>query len=431
MIEARQPANERARQSALDDYNILDTGPEEAFDDLTQIASRVCGTPIALVSLVDKERQWFKSKVGIEAAETPRRIAFCSHAILEPNQILIVPDPHHDPRFVDNPLVTAEPKIRFYAGAPLVNPDGQALGTLCVIDREPRSLDAHQLETLRALARQVIGQMELRKKCMELRELAGGLEQNKRELERRNAEINSFYHTLAHELKTPLAAAREFVAIVMDQIAGPVTADQREYLETARTCCDQIKSHIDDLLDMTRLETGKLALEQRHGSISQTIALALAATRSSAEQKEIVIRERIAANLPPVWADERRIAQVLSNLLGNAIKFTPSGGEIVVSARLAADGAFVRVDVFDNGVGIEAHHRERIFDRLYQVRDDDATIKGGLGIGLSLCREIVKLHGGAIMVDSEPGRGSTFSFTVPALKQSTLSSCLDQREAIP
>lgn len=264
-----------------------------------------------------------------------------------------------------------------------------------------------------------------------MRELAGGLERNKNELEQRNAEINTFYHTLAHELKTPLTAAREFVSIVMDQIAGPVSEEQHEYLGTAKICCDQIKIHIDDLLDMTRLETGKLALEQQHGSISQTIALALAATRSAAEQKDIVMRERVAANLPPVWVDERRIAQVLGNLIGNAIKFTPSGGEVVVSARLASDEAFVLVDVCDNGVGIEAHHRERIFDRLYQVRDDDATIKGGLGIGLSLCREIVRLHGGSIGVDSEPGRGSTFSFTLPALKPPAASSSLIQREAIP
>lgn len=428
MIEAKLAANEHERQIALDQYDILDTDPEAAFDDLTQIASRVCGTPIALVSLVDRERQWFKSKVGIDATETPRRVAFCSHAILDPTNVLIVPDPHDDIRFADNPLVTSEPKIRFYAGAPLVNPGGQALGTLCVIDRQPRNLDTHQIETLRALARQVIGQMELHKKYIELRELASGLERNKNELERRNSEINTFYHTLAHELKTPLTAVREFVSIVMDQIAGPISDVQHEYLGTAKVCCDQIRTHIDDLLDMTRLETGKLALEQRCGSIAQVISLVVTASRSTAKEKQLVIREQVPSGLPPVFIDERRIAQALANLIGNAIKFTPPGGEIVVSARHAQDEGSVTVTVADTGVGIEPHHLERIFDRLYQVRSDDATIRGGLGIGLSLCREIVRLHGRSIVVESAPGKGSNFTFSVPVINEPKGSSPRQQRE---
>lgn len=417
MIEAQKPANEQERQSALDLYSILDTSSEEAFDDLTQIASRVCRTPIALVSLVDKERQWFKSKVGIDATETPRRVAFCAHAILEPTSVLVVPDPRDDIRFADNPLVTSEPKIRFYAGAPLVDPDGHALGTLCVIDRQPRQLDNDQIETLRALARQVIGQMELRKKYFELRELAAGLERSKNELERRNAEINSFYHTLAHELKTPLTAVREFVSIVMDRIAGPIGEEQHQYLATAKVCCDQIRTHIDDLLDMTRLETGKLALEPRRSSIARTISLVVASTLSTATEQQLSLSEQMLSELPPVLIDERRIAQVLANLIGNAIKFTPPGGHIVVSAQYVPNENVVKVAVSDTGVGIEPQHRERIFDRLYQVKTDDATIKGGLGIGLSLCREIVRLHGGSIDVESEPGKGAKFIFSVPVVNE--------------
>ncbi|MDH3444936.1 MAG: GAF domain-containing sensor histidine kinase [Deltaproteobacteria bacterium] len=424
MIEANKPANEGERLSALDAYQILDTDPEQAFDDLTEIASRICGTPIALVSLVDQERQWFKSKVGLEAAETPRRVAFCSHAILEPDKLLIVPDPHRDIRFADNPLVTSAPKIRFYAGAPLVNPEGQALGTLCVIDREPRNLEPHQIDTLRALARQVIGQMELRKKYIELRELALDLESNKHELERRNTEISTFYHTLAHELKTPLTAVREFVSIVMDQIAGPVTKDQREYLGTAKICCDQIKTHIDDLLDVTRLETGKLALDQKISAMVRIIELVVSSTLSAARDKQLVLRKQVPSDLPPVLVDERRIAQVLTNLVSNAIKFTPPRGEIVVSARHDCEEDVIVVEVSDTGVGIEAQHCERIFDRLYQVKKDDAAIKGGLGIGLSLCREIVKLHGGSITVESELEKGSRFIFSLPVAAACKSSSTI-------
>lgn len=160
------PKNEARRLKVLWEYQILDTVPEALFDDLTELAALICEAPIALISLVDSERQWFKAKVGITLNETSRDVSFCAHAINQPD-LFIIPDATQDPRFAKNPLVVAEPRIRFYAGAPLVTADNHALGTLCVIDKVPRELKAEQKSALRLLARIVVSQLELRRRSLE------------------------------------------------------------------------------------------------------------------------------------------------------------------------------------------------------------------------------------------------------------------------
>jgi GAF domain-containing protein len=169
MIKAPLFKNEKERLATLERYRILDTPPEKAFDEITWLVAYICETPIAYISIVDKERQWFKSKVGLTAEQTPRDIAFCAHAILE-THTMIVSDALTDERFSDNPLVLEDPKIRFYAGTPLVSPEGFPLGTLCAVDRQPRTLNPRQLEALGALATQAESLLEYRRISLELRE---------------------------------------------------------------------------------------------------------------------------------------------------------------------------------------------------------------------------------------------------------------------
>jgi len=161
-MKARKPDNEIARLQALRAYDVLDTPPEQACDDLVQLAASICDTPIALISLVDSERLWSKARVGVDIGETSRDTSFCAHALLAPHELLVVPDATKDERFSDNPLVKDEPCIRFYAGAPLLTRQSEVIGTLCVMDTHPRQLDASQISNLKILARQVMAQLELR-----------------------------------------------------------------------------------------------------------------------------------------------------------------------------------------------------------------------------------------------------------------------------
>jgi GAF domain-containing protein len=190
------PANEEGRIAALQKYAILDSEPEQGFDDLTMLASHICRTPIALISLIDESRQWFKSRVGVAVSETPRDLAFCATAILS-SEVMIVPDTLKDERFRNHPMVVSEPNIRFYAGAPLITEEGFALGTLCVVDRKPREFSPEQKEALKALSRLVLAQLEFRRNLILLRE---ALNDRTKEEHERQKELRKLQETLVRVL---------------------------------------------------------------------------------------------------------------------------------------------------------------------------------------------------------------------------------------
>ncbi|MDB5240567.1 MAG: histidine kinase [Spirosoma sp.] len=237
MKPAPLPENESGRLKALAEYQILDTLPEEVYDDITRIASEIMGTPIALLNLVDKDRQWTKSNYGLEVTNTPRELSFCPHAILNPYEVMIVEDARYDERFHDNPLTTGDPKVVFYAGVPIVNDDGFAMGALCVIDSRPRNMPENKLLALQALAKSVQTHFELRKKKLELERIHQELSEY--------SDTNASYTSTLYDRAKPLLES--ILANVQTLIESGARNDQATYLQSLRESAISLKGKIESV----------------------------------------------------------------------------------------------------------------------------------------------------------------------------------------
>ncbi|MDF2179460.1 ATP-binding protein [Aliiglaciecola sp. CAU 1673] len=395
MPAAPFPADELDRLQALLDYEVLDTEAEQSFDDLTNLASHLCDTSIALVSLIDTTRQWFKAKAGLEACETGRDIAFCAHAILQ-RDIFEIPDAKADPRFAENPLVTGPPFIRYYAGAPLVTPQGYAIGTLCVIDTRPKSLLRSQKEGLQILARAVVSQLELRKSL----DRQAKLSQFKMD----------FFSNMSHELRTPLNAILALSQLMQEQIVGasPNLDQLFQNLKTIEFSGERLLNQINNVLDISKLEAGKMRLVERDFDFRTTFTHVYDMLAPQAKAKQLDYRLHIDHALPPfLYMDEDKAIQILTNLLSNAVKFTLPGKQ--VSTYIQKKDDWLEIMVRDQGIGIAPDYQKRLFHRFEQVAEQ----KGGTGLGLAICKSLAELMGGEIFVTSEQGKGSLFKVRLP------------------
>jgi signal transduction histidine kinase len=404
MQTAELPADEAERLAALRRYAVLDTTAEAAFDEVTQLASVLCGTPIALVSLIDAERQWFKARVGLDATETSRDVAFCTHAILQ-SGVFEVPDAALDLRFADNPLVTADPRIRFYAGAPLIDPDGHALGTLCVIDRVPRRLTETQRFTLGVLGRQVMMQLELRRRVVELARTGLELESAR---DRALAGVRAkdvFLANMGHELRTPLTAILGYAELLRERLAGE--AEATEEVQAIARAGEHLVAVIDQILGLARLEQGEPEVCHEALDLAAVLAEVEATVRPLAQARGLELR-LVAPASAPLRSDPTKLRQIAFNLVSNAIKFTERGS---VELRLSVDGAGHTLAVTDTGIGIPADKLPLLFREFSRVHDD-ARYRG-TGLGLALSRRYARLLGGDLDVDSAPGRGSVFTLRLP------------------
>lgn len=396
MQSAPIPENEEQRLAELLSYDILDTEEEALFDEITALASQICESPIALISLVDPDRQWFKSKIGLDATETSRNIAFCAHAVLQ-DEVLEIPDTLKDERFHDNPLVTGSPHIRAYAGAPLITPSGVAIGTLCAISDKPGKLSAHQRQSLSTLSHSVVAHLELRRK--------------NRELERTNQFKSDFLSYVSHEVRTPLNAINTLSAMLeTEAMAGEMPAIFQQSLGHIRKSGERLLETVNSVLDIKQIEAKKMKLMLRPVSATDFFTHVFSLVRARAEERQIQFHSHIDDAIPSVIElDDTKFGQVALNILTNAIKYTHAHKQ--VRTQVFYRDGMLKLVVRDEGIGIAEEEQERLF-RPFE-RMENAAQFDGAGLGLMITKGIVELMNGDIRLTSKLHLGTTVTVSVP------------------
>ena len=399
MIFPDTPKDEFKRVEALKAYSILDTMPEPEYDDITFLASQICKTPISLISLLDNKRQWFKSHHGLDATETPKELAFCAHAINDKNNILIVPDSRKDKRFFDNPLVTENPHVIFYVGIPLVNKAGFPLGTLCVIDNNPNSLDEFQLKALKALSNQIISLFELRKKSVELEIKAA-------EVEAQNIVLEKFAGRAAHDIKSPLATIVMIADLIENQYYSHLNTEGMDLVRMIKSSAYSLSKIIDGILIYSQ-NTQVLSEDKEQISVH----LIIDAVIQLIDPNRVVKFKIIPETNYTIYTNKIAFEQIFLNLLVNAIKYNDKS-ETHISIVIEDLKEFVKFNILDNGPGIKKEDQQRIFGIFETTSNADKSGEKGTGIGLATVKSLVEGLGGTIGLFSEFGEGTNFEFTL-------------------
>lgn len=398
MTAPKIPENEAERLKELASYSILDTLPEADYDYLTAIASEICGTSVSLISLIDKDRQWFKSHHGLHASEFSRESAFCAHAINDPDRVFIVQDARIDKRFSDNPLVTGHPHVIFYAGVPLKSHQGLPLGTLCVIDKTPKQLSQSQIDSLKALSQQVMNLLELRRNKAQL-------EKTLRHLKQKNHELEQFALVAAHDIRSPLSNISSLAEILLSDYHPQLDKHGKQMLEMISSCSSKLKGLVEGLLEYSRSDR---VLEEEKSMLKIDALIN--------DLKDLFVIDHtccltLRSDLKQILVTKTAFHQIMINLIANAIKYNDK--KLTYIEIGIADGLDkYEFYVQDNGPGIAPEFHQQVFELFKVISASDKFGDSGNGVGLATVKKMVEAQGGSIYIDSDLGKGVRFTFTL-------------------
>ena len=410
------PADEQDRLDTLAKLAVLDAPRDPRFDRLTRLAAQLLEMPMCAISLMDCDRQFFLSEYHVGVRETARELAFCNHVVAS-GIPQIVPDATQDPRFSDNPLVTGEFQLRFYAGVPITDAEGTTLGSLCVLDRETHAegLSPEKLSILQDLAAVVVNEMTSRmiaeRAVLESdlrRQLAVELEDQRQEALATARFKSEFLANMSHEIRTPLNGVIGMAELLQDTV---LSDEQREYLETLLHSAESLLSIINDVLDISKIEAQQMHYEEVSFCLRHEIEHIAQVLAQKAAHKPVDVMVEIQPDFPTaVVGDPTRIAQIIFNLAGNAVKFTEQG---FVCLRLeSVDRDHVRITVQDSGIGMDAEQLARLFEKFTQADSSITRRYGGTGLGMAIVKQLVAAFNGEIAVDSVPGEGTTVTLSL-------------------
>lgn len=400
-------STEEARLQDLHAYGILDTPQEAAFDELVELASIIADTPISLLSLVDRDRQWFKSIKGLDATETPRQVSFCTHTIMQDGP-MVVEDATSDSRFQKNEYVTSNPHIRFYAGFPLVSHSGYKIGTLCVVDQQPRKLSDRQLRKLELIARQAERLLELHRTNRALAAVQQQQQKQQQVLETLLQNQHKLMTILAHDNRGPLSSLKHLLSFLTDPEMN--TEERNNLVAMIASQLNGMEQLYDSLVQWGKVSMLAGGSENEHQcqNVNAVITEVLEQHRVAAAIKR---NELVQTTIPGtgVAVSREGIAFVIRNLVSNAIKFT-SDGKVQVGGY--ADKSVYRITVTDTGTGMDQNRASTLFRN--KVNPGQGTLQEcGSGMGLMLVGDFLCKCGGTIAVDSKKGEGTTITVALP------------------
>lgn len=390
-----QEHSEVERVAAVRALRLLDTPVEDRFDRITEVARQLFDVPIALITLVDLDRQWTKACAGYVMPEIPRDESFCSVAVAA-GEMLVVADAAADPRFANFPTVRGEPHIRFYAGQPVAAPSGHLVGTLCVLDRVPRRLSDRQRGLLSDLAAWV----ELEYAVLHANQWEQQAERARRD----------FVSVVSHELRTPLTSIRGSLELIGSGRFGDLPAQVDRLVRIAARSTDRLVRLADDVVDIHQMQRGQLNLRLDGVTLPEIVELAALAVEDVAARAAVPV-EVLCSQQIHLQGDADRLVQVVTNLLVNAIQVSPRGQP--VSVICGGEGSHAEIAVRDHGPGIPQGQLDEIFEPFVQFDSPDLPRTGGAGLGLAIARGIVEAHGGRIHARPAPNEGSIFEVSLP------------------